>query len=267
MRQRLDFMGKLVALAGTLVSLLAACVFFVPSPSEGGGVCALTKEEKKSTCGQCVAEKCQDALDACCAEGKACEGAIRSVVFCPSDESECADGGENAAASRLRTCASTSCKNSCVEGGTPSTPSPPSLSCRPQGTACVCIAVSDGGEPVRTSCPASASSSYAKCCAEEGYPNAAGSGCICLSAYCVQPSPGSCACGYYTAIDKGARSSCSVSSGVCCRNASNTSCGCDSSRKACGEGFIEVDTCGVSTLGCVEFESGKRSVRTTSCSP
>lgn len=237
-------------------SLLAACVFFVPSPSETtGGTCGLTSSEKNEACGTCLAKSCQVSLDACCAAGKECEGAISAVVLCKNDESECRVPGSSSAESNLRACAKTRCEESCgdglpADGGVDATP-PGNRVCEDVGEVCGCSVQDDAG--ATGSCTPY---SQGACCASPDFP-AVGTTCACWLRLCsVARESGSgatsnCKCGYFArspSYPLEGSTSCSVSRGTCC--AGDIECDCEKARDTCPSGTREVTACVASDLGC-----------------
>jgi hypothetical protein len=235
-------------------SLLAACVFFVPSPTEtSGGTCGLTSSEKSEACGSCLAKSCQVSLDACCAAGKECEGAISAVVLCKNDESECRAPGAGLAETNLRTCAKTQCEESCgaglpADGGADTSP-PGNRVCEDVGEVCGCRVQDDAG--ASGSCMPS--SRNGACCASLGFP-AVGETCACWVRVCSvtrESSSGStskCSCGFFGSRPTETSTSCTVTIGTCC--AGESLCDCDRQRDTCPAGTREVTGCSASDLGC-----------------
>ena len=247
-------------------SLLAACVFFVPSPSETtGGTCGLTSSEKNEACGTCLAKSCQASLDACCATGKDCESAISAVVLCKNDESECRAPGSSPAETNLRACAKSACEESCgdglpADGGADSAASGNRV-CEDVGEVCGCRVQDDAG--ATGSC--TPSSRGGACCASPDFP-AVGETCACWLRVCSVTRESSsgptslCSCGYFTSRPTETSTSCTVASGTCCT--SETRCDCDRQRDTCPSGTREVTVCNASDLGC-----GSEAKSVSRCSP
>lgn len=248
--KRMFSLGAAVATA----SLLAACVFFVPSPNEtAGGTCGLTSSEKNEACGACLAKSCQPSLDACCAAGRECEEAISAVVLCKSDESECRVPGTSSAEAALRACAKSACGESCGDGLPPDGGADAAVSgnrvCENVDEVCGCTVQDDAG--ASGSC--TPRSTGGACCASPAFP-AVGETCACWLKVCSvtrESSSGptdTCACGYFSKRPTESSTSCTVARGTCC--AGDTRCDCDRSRDTCPSGTREVTVCNASDLGC-----------------
>lgn len=262
--------GKVVALVSLSLVGLTACVFFVPGPNDDvGATCRLTSDESRTPCGICLAASCQDALDACCAEGETCERAIGSLALCDSDDSKCAARGTSASEEVLRACAQARCRSLCEDGirGEVDAAKPPRVTCESSLDQCFCEATDDGGTTTApSSCRTSSGITGMRCCAESGYPGTTGARCACRLVYCLESS-GTCRCGYFGTTDSDAKSSCGGSLRLCCRDATRTSCECRVGLETCPSDMVATDSCSASSIDCLLDDDKKNTKPVTTCSP
>jgi len=260
--------SALLVVTSALAVGLAACVLFVPSPDEtAGATCGLTSDEKSSSCGSCLASKCQSALDRCCAEGRSCESAIPSVVLCEEDDETCAAAGDGGAEAVLRACALEQCRTTCGDGQVPDRDAAPkpSVTCRTSDDSCSCAALTDAGSSSGTC--TSTSSISKPCCADEGYPTTPGTFCACRQRFCQEVSGTRCVCGYGTERPSSPATTCRDTLRVCCRTEDGTSCSCDTTWDECPSPMVPTSSCSASELSCLVDSTGKTAKMVSTCSP
>lgn len=229
-----------------LSALVSGCVLIVPSARLGGPHCGFAG--KDTSCGTCVAAKCTEEVDACCAD-ESCGGIIEDLERCSTQQSASCDRLVNASEGdgvhrELSACVAKQCRDVCASA------SPSSLTqCKPAYVssvdACTC---KQSAQPNGIPCT-SAGHPNLRCCAPTGWPGPALE-CSCLTIICV-PIGGGCQCQLTDKDDQGRDTRCKAGA-HCCANASTATCSC--SDKACLPQDTEVTECNIDQLGCSNGE-------------
>ncbi len=161
------------------VGSTAGCILLLDkSPSDLAAVCRFASDQTTS-CGICIAYACQKEVNACCGEST-CETTLGFLDACSKSGDQCtslftAKDSNSPAAADLAECVSSGCTSLCEVS--PATKNKaPGVKCLDESGGCQCSVVADGSND--TSCTRSVATN-ATCCAEDGYPEKAGTICFC----------------------------------------------------------------------------------------
>jgi len=217
----------------------SACTFLLDGiPEELGNRCAFDGET--TTCGNCLATSCRDAIDACCADE--CGTVLDKLEECALDHGPetCAqlkaaneddDSDEDDERARdLALCVRSECDEECPS-------SAPVTHCVETDDGCSCVVDTDN--PNDSACKPSTG----KCCADPGYP-AEGLECLCVEIGC-SGDDGRCACG----VDGGNKRTCDdLELPFCCIAEDGCVCRdyleCFDDETATGSCSVEIFDCG-----------------------
>jgi hypothetical protein len=230
---------------------VAGCVFFVDT-SDFGSSCQF--QGQGTTCGQCVAAHCQDAVNDCC-RASTCGATMGDLDTCAQGQGCARLFGDNSPVSQ---CVQSQCSSVCSTVGTPQGAP---VYCNDDQSSPSCTCVSGSGVSGGTCSPASLGGAVL-CCADTGYPTKAFSTCHCQTIRCDDNGT-SCTCG--TVLEKGGVPSCTKKGPgyACCKSTTTPSCFC-SQTTACDKDHVDAgDTCGAAAgLACLQGAT-----QVAACSP
>lgn len=226
-------------LLGGAFFLLSACILVVPSAEPGGPRCRFAGIE--STCGQCLADRCAAAVDACCLDD-ACGGVIADVESCAAGTAEActrlADpndrGGVHA---ELSTCVASQCSAPCGFARNVTRCK------RPYATSIDTCECEIGPEPNDVECTEVGHPNL-RCCAPDGWPAPVRT-CECLEILCVATG-GGCLCQLTPMDDRDRSTECNGT--TCCYDPMLNSCSCGAS--PCRPDETQVPTCTIDQIAC-----------------
>jgi hypothetical protein len=245
--------ASLLAISALVLVTFPACVLIVPTSSPGGPHCGFAGRD--TSCGTCVAAKCIEAVDACCAD-ESCGGIIKDLESCSALQGSSCDRLGNASDSdgvhrELSACVAKQCHEVCASA-TPSN----LTQCKPayitSVDACSCELSTTPNSDVCTS----VGHPNLRCCAPTGWPGPA-LRCNCQAIICL-PIAGGCQCQLTDKDDQGRQTECKGGK-HCCSNPMTVTCSCGD--QACLPQDTEVPSCTIDQLAC---KSGEHQVE--SCS-
>jgi hypothetical protein len=251
---------------GAFVLGIAGCVLFVDT-SDYGSSCQF--QGQGTACGQCVAARCQAAVNDCCMASE-CSAAMGELDACATGQGCASLFGEP---QRLGTeyalaqCVQTQCASVCSTVGTPQG-GPVSCDNDPAFIAgapsCTCVGVGGLGGACS---PASLGDAGVGvlCCADNGYPTKANSACHCQTISCSDQGGTStdCSCGLLLRLGKLASCTKKGPGYPCCQSTSAPNCHCSQSA-SCGNDEVDAGaTC--STVMGLTCLAGSNQV--SACSP
>ena len=213
----------LLSAAAVLGAPLVGCVLFVPT-GDTGETCRFNGD-RSTSCGECIAAHCQEAVNTCCRD-TTCSPSLEALDLCASG------GACDGLSSPLAACVRTSCAI-CQPPDAGATPDAPVLqsSCSTLADGCSC---SGAGTPNDVVCDTSTVTA-AVCCADANYP-AKNNLCTCHVFVCsAESSGGSCSLSVY---DTGTHS---WPGPGCCSGPSL--CMCDPKFPECGSDQTPASTC------------------------
>lgn len=229
--------GRAALVAAGFVA--ASCVLVV-SPATYGGRCKFEGED--TACGQCLRDRCQPAVDACCTDD-ACTptlGVLESCITrkdasCDDLASRKARGGHDG---DLATCATTTCGAVCrsFTGKSQTECKEPAFG---RGATCACRPAPSAGNDFECS-----SETYPGrvCCAPEGWP-ADGLECTCQPLGC-HPIPNGCSCALVDTPPEITRCGDQTLTTCCASKVDHDQCVC---RDSCFDNERLVPSCSVTT--------------------
>ena len=237
-----------------LAAALSGCIFVQnDDPPAGTATSCRFNGDRTSACGMCIANHCQNSVNACCVD-PICEGFLGSLDSCSgsADTSACSElastTGILGVTSALGSCIQSRCSG-CVNpadsfdggNGRDGSSSSGTTTCDTLSSAgeCLCSSVASGGNAVPCKVGMVAPG---LCCADFGYPRP-GFTCSCQTFSCA-PSGSN---GDWTCSLGSMSTGTTSASGPCC--VTGSSCYCSSSSSTCGSN-APVDPCTVASIGC-----------------